>query len=172
MSVNLVTGAISIEAVPVTALQTANHVTLTAPAYPTVSNYARSYVRARAEVHMNCTVTIYAKSTNEFDVNTGLVTSGFAAEIYEGKARVYSIDGGGTLNLGEALISTKTTYCSIPWDTPYVAVDSVVVINDMPGDVENESTTWRVISVDGGGLMRATRRLQIVAWTSSADWEE
>lgn len=172
MSLTLVTGEISVESTPITALQTANHVVVVASPHPTVSGYARRYVRSRAESHMNCTVTIYSNSTNTFDSITGRVTSAYADLLYSGKARVYSIDGGGTTNVGEQMIATKSTYCSIPWDSSYIAVDSVVVINDMPGDPGNESTVWRVMAVDGGGLMRATRRLQVIAWTSGADWED
>lgn len=140
--------------------------------YPTVSARARAYVRARAQAHMNCTVKIYAISDQIFDEDTGMVRSKFGEVLYTGNGRVYSIDGGGSINVGEAVIATKSTYCSIPWDSPYIPVDSVVVIGDLPGDTFNEDSTWRVLAVDGGGLMRATRRLQLSSWTSDAYWTE
>jgi hypothetical protein len=140
--------------------------------YPTISNRARQYVRARSEAHMTCTVTIYASSGISFNETTGTVTSSYSEELYSGKARIYSIEGSGQLIVGDNVIATKTTYCSIPYDSAYIPVDSVVVISDMPIDLENETTVWRVLSTDGGGLMRAVRRMQITAFTNNANWEE
>jgi hypothetical protein len=140
--------------------------------YPTVSDRTRTFVRSHSEAHMNCVVSVYGVAEQIFDEQTGLVRSKLGDVLYSGKGRIYSIDGGGSLNIGEAVIATKSTYCSIPWDSPYIAVDSIVIINEMPGDTFNSDTTWRVLAVDGGGLMRATRRLQLVSLTTDGYWVE
>ena len=141
--------------------------------YPTVSDYARSYVRARAQAHMNCEVVIYSFAPDQvLDENTGLYTAQYGDELYDGVARIYSVDSGGAIAVGEETINTKTTFCSIPWDNQFIAIDTYVEVTSFPGDEQLEDTFWRVVGTDGGGLMRATRRMQITAWTDNRHWQK
>jgi len=138
----------------------------------TVSAWAKSYVRNSAEAQFDCTVRIFISSTPTLNTTTGAYTSVEGATIYTGPARIWSVDGGVLMNLGEGDYATMTTYCSIPWDaTPVPENDNQIVVTDSPGDPNLVGKVFRVMSVDGGGQMRATRRMQVTALTENRSWQ-
>ncbi len=136
----------------------------------TVSSRTKAIVRKQAEAQFSCTVRIWTPAPASFDAASGQYTSNEGAEKYRGAARIWSVQANGVLSVGEGDLAMQATYCSIPWNhTPIPDVDDWVEMlssddTDLPG------RTWRVIGVDGGGLMRATRRLQITGMTENRSW--
>lgn len=139
--------------------------------YPTISNYARAYVRARAEAHMNCTVKITRGQRPAYlDRSTGLVTAATANVIYTGKARLWSLDKNSNVNIMETDLVTQNVYISVPWKVaPHN--DDIVVVTVCPGDADVVGRAFRVIGQDGAALTRATRRLTCVTLGENRSWD-
>lgn len=138
----------------------------------TVSTWAKSYVRGAAEAQFNCTVRIFPNGTPTLNATTGAYSAAEGVETYNGPARIWSADGGVTMNLGEGDYATTTTYCSIPWDaTPVPENDNQIEVMACPGDPNLVGKVFRVMSVDGGGQMRATRRMQVTALAKNRSWQ-
>lgn len=128
----------------------------------TISQRAKNYVRRAAEAQFDCTVKIYRNSAPTFNTTTGEYEP-VNIDVYSGAARIWSVDSGGTMVVGETAFPLRTTYCSIPWDsTPMPVNDDIVEITSSPDDSYLEGRSFLVSSVDGGGQARATRRMQIV----------
>jgi hypothetical protein len=137
----------------------------------TVSTWAKSYVRNVAEHQFTSSVRIHKVGTPVLDTVTGIYTSVEGADVYEGPARIWSVDGSGVLSLGEGDYAMQATYCSIPWDAePVPDVDDQVEVI-ASDDTELIGQRFRVMSVDGGGLTRATRRLSLAGLTENRSWQ-
>lgn len=89
--------------------------------------------------------------------------------IYKGKARIWDVSGG-NISSGDLSLDTSTTNISIPWDAAAPHVDDVVEVLECPVDPELVGKAFQVVSVDGGGQSRATRRLSCIALTGNALW--
>ena len=138
----------------------------------TVSNYARRYVRARAEAQMTCHVRIYRHEDPVFDDETGLMTSSHGTKIYEGDARLWYAQGGNVVELGDADINMMNTYVSIPWDSdPVPHRDDIVMVDSCALDPDLVDRAFRVMNTDGGGLMNATRKMTVSTFAESHTWE-
>lgn len=136
----------------------------------TVSARSKEYVRRAAEAQFDCSILIYRNTTSTFDENTGLYEP-VNEVIYEGAARIWELDDAGTLITGEATYPLRATYCSIPWDhQPVPHNDDTVEVVTMPDDPDLPGRTFRVMAVDGGGHMRATRRLHITGIVENAHY--
>ena len=139
---------------------------------PTVSQRSQQYVRSRVQQHMAATITLYRYGTTEFDEDTGMVEIPTRSSIYEGKARIWQTNEGQAVIAGEADIATLTTNVSIPWESVMPHKDDVVVVKRNPGDVGLVGKAFRVLLVDGGGLIGGARRMQCSALADSAVWAE
>lgn len=127
----------------------------------TVSKRSKAYVRRAAEAQFDCTIQIYRNNGATLDNETGKYNPSNAL-IYEGPARIWELDDAGTLAVGEATYPLRATYASIPWDhEPVPHNDDTLEVISMPDDPDLPGRTFRVVAVDGGGHMRATRRLHI-----------
>jgi len=127
----------------------------------TVSPRAKAYVRRSAEAQFDCQIQIYRNNDSTFNETTGKYEPQNIM-IYEGAARIWELDDAGTMAVGEATYPLRATYCSIPWDhTPVPHNDDTVEVISMPDDPDLPGRTFRIMAVDGGGHMRATRRLHI-----------
>lgn len=140
--------------------------------YPTVSNYARAYVRARAEAHMNSSVRINRGGRGvSLDRTTGLATTNTGSLIYTGKARIWSLDKNGPVSIGDSDLVLQTTQISIPWQTSTIPDnDDVVTVTACPGDPDVVGRSFRIIGTDGAALSRATRRLTCVTLAENRSW--
>ena len=140
--------------------------------YPTISQRAKNFVRHRATAQMSSAVKIYSgvDASSSLNETTGLVTSSLGTLLYTVKARFSSVEGGGVMDIGENVIATKSTYCSIPWDSEYIPRDSIIIVKEFIDDPQNENACWRVLATDGGGLIRAVRRMQVVSFTPTPNW--
>ena len=136
----------------------------------TISNYARSYVRGRAMAHMTSTVLISRHRDGALDTNTGMYTADTGKKIYEGIARIWDSGTGSVINVGEADLVTTVMYCSIPFAAPVPRIDDLLVVTYSPSDEALLNRGFRIIAIDGGGLARATRRLQISALSENRSW--
>jgi hypothetical protein len=93
-------------------------------------------------------------------------------EVYRGKARIWELDQAGFLTVGEASYPLRATYCSIPWDhSPVPHNDDTIEVITAPDDTDLPGRTFRVMAVDGGGQMRATRRLHITGIVENAHFD-
>jgi hypothetical protein len=127
-----------------------------------ISARTKNYVRRAAEAQFDCAVRIYRNSAPTFNQTTGEYEP-VNSDVYTGPARIWSVDSGGTLVVGETAYPLRVTYCSIPWDsTPMPINDDIVEITSSPDDPYLVGRSFLVSSVDGGGQARATRRMQIV----------
>lgn len=143
--------------------------------YPTVSSYAKAYVRTRATAHMKFQISIFPFQGNEtrtIDPVTGRVQNALGALAYAGKARIWTVDSGGLITVGEDVIATQSTNCSVPWNAPHVPLGYIIRVDNMPSDEVIPSIWWRVTSVSSGGLIDATQRFGISAWQPSQAWED
>lgn len=138
----------------------------------TISPRAKAYVRRAAEAQFQCSVRIFETTVPTLDTVTGLYSSVEGTDVYDGPARIWSVEGAGTVTVGEGDIALQSTYCSIPWDaTPVPEVDNQVLVTDCADDPELVGRSFRIMSVDGGGQTRATRRMQITALTENRSWQ-
>lgn len=129
----------------------------------TISKRAKAYVRRAAEAQFDCVIKIYRNDpeATTFNETTGKYEPSNTM-VYEGEARIWELDQAGFLAVGEASYPLRATYCSIPWNhTPVPHNDDTIEIVTMPDDPDLPGRTFRVMAVDGGGHMRATRRLHI-----------
>ena len=140
----------------------------------TVSDYARRYVRERAQDHMAATITLYRHAdTINFDELTGIAEIPLGSTVvYAGKARVWTSNSGGAIVVGEAEIATISTNVSIPLDAPMPKKDDIVVVDTNPHDAVTVGTAYRVMSINGGGLIGSVRQMSCTAFTDSSFWEE
>jgi Family of unknown function (DUF6093) len=137
----------------------------------TISPRAKAYVRRAAEAQFTCTVRIFATTVPTLNTTTGLYTSSEGAEVYSGPARIWSVDGGQVIAVGEGDYAYQSTFCSIPWDTvPVPDVDQQIEVLTSD-DTDLVGRTFRIMSVDGGGQARATRRMQITGMTENRSWQ-
>lgn len=136
----------------------------------TVTNYARRYVRDRAEAHMNCSVTITRHNAGVLDQDTGLYTADTGKVIYRGIARIWDSSTGAIINVGDADLATTVVYCSIPYDSAVPRVDDTLTVTESPGDPALVDRAFRILFIDGGGLARATRKMQISAIAQNRSW--
>lgn len=138
----------------------------------TVSDYAKRYLKDRVQSHMNCTVAITRLKRGAFNEVTGLYTATVGAEVYTGPARIWSSNAGTVFDSGGGELAMVTTYCSIPQDVvPVPDKDDQIEVQGCPGDPDLVGRVFRIIFVDGGGLMTPTRKMQIVSQSENRSWD-
>jgi hypothetical protein len=134
----------------------------------TVSHRSKSYVRRAAEAQFDCQIRITRNTETAFNATTGAYTP-VSTTVYEGAARIWELDDAGQLSIGEATFPLRATYCSIPWDhQPVPHNDDTIEVLVMDDDPDLPGRTFRVMAVDGGGHMRATRRMHITGIVENA----
>lgn len=138
--------------------------------YPTVSNYIRSYVRARAEAHMNCTILITRGTRPAYlDPTTNTVTAHGKSTVYKGKARIWSVAANTPTGIGETDLILNSATISVPWSINPRNDDTIFVMA-CPGDPDLVGRGFRITGNDGGALMRATRNLSVVTVGENRSW--
>lgn len=140
-------------------------------ARPPLTTRTQSFVRARAMANMTGQVRILRMVRPSMDDLTLLVTAAQAQLIYQGKARIRALQGGGMLIVGEEQISTRSTAISIPFDAPVPHVDDVVLVDSYGTDTDLATKAFLIKDVDGGGLIRAVRTLTCSVYEASRWWE-
>lgn len=141
-----------------------------------VSPYARSYVRGHATAHMYYTVQIVRMSQGVFDESTGGITTAAKLVIYDGPARFWTVSGPQVIAVGEDQMAFVQTNMSIPWDSDPVPkrddIATVTTYDPHPGygDAALLGRSFRILDVQLGGQMFATRRMSVLAIEASAAW--
>ena len=135
------------------------------------SSFSRRYVQRRAVAVMIDTITIHRPTKGTFDTNTGLLESDISQKIYEGQARIYTVEGPSVISVGEADLSMRNTYISIPANSsPVPNRDDVIMVLEAVSDDDLQGRSFRVLDVSGGGLVRAVRRMLCVGIEESSAW--
>jgi len=134
------------------------------------------YVRRYARFNMRNTVRIVRPTAPVFDEQTGSLASASTEVIYEGLARIYTVQGPVTYMLGDEPQHYSSTFVSIPVTDelneplPAPRVEDVVVVLDAPSDINLVGRTFQVQDVESGGQWIAVRRLQVVGIQASKVW--
>jgi Family of unknown function (DUF6093) len=135
------------------------------------SSFSRRYVTRRALGAMVDTVTIHRPGDTVFDDQTGFNAATETTKIYQGKARIYSVAGPQVVEVGEADLTFRSTYISIPAEVfPAPHRDDIVIVLEARSDEELQGKAFRVLDVEGGGLVRAVRRMQCTSLEESSSW--
>ena len=143
-----------------------------------VSPYARNYVRRHATGHMYYTVSIVRMLQGVFDEVSGEIASKVNFEVYVGPARIWTVAGPQVLAVGEDQMSFTQTNMSIPWNaTPVPQRDDIATVMTYEphpgyGDPALLDRSFRILDVQLGGQMYATRRMSVLAIQPSAAWGE
>jgi len=137
----------------------------------TVSDYARRYLKDRVQSHMTSKVTINRIQRGALNESTGLYTADSGTLIYSGEARIWTVNTGTVFDTGAGEMALASTYCSIPQDSVVPNKDDQVVVLYCPGDLDLDGRVFRVVYVDGGGLMTPTRRMQIIAQVENRNFD-
>lgn len=135
-----------------------------------VSSRSVKYVRSRVQTLMSCRVSIYEDATKVLNETTGVVETQFIDPWYSGKARIWESNTGATAMMGDAAVTLMQTNISIPFDVGMPKKDQIVVVTHAPQDTDLTGRAFRVIAVDGGGQIGATRRMTVTAYTDSDVW--
>lgn len=127
---------------------------------------ALSIARRYSESNMSSTVRLTRMAAPSPDPD-GTSEATVDEIIYEGKGRLYSIQGPMTMGLGDFPSFYSTTYLSVPLDT--VEMISIPIINDMvellsTPDENVDFRFFRVKGVDAGGLLPIVQRLQLIGY--------
>lgn len=138
----------------------------------TVSERTKQYARKRAQDHMSAMVIVYRPEDPQitFDELTGLSEVPQHEQVYEGKARVWSIDTSGTLILGEADVAQASTNVSIPYDGSVDVRNGDVVYVLAHDSIAYQGKSYTVMAVSYGGFMDATIRMSCTGLTASNSW--
>jgi Family of unknown function (DUF6093) len=135
------------------------------------TRYSRQYIARRALGAMVDRVSINRPGDVALNTSTGMNVAVAGEEVYQGLARIYSVTGPQVLDLGEADITLRMTYISIPSDyLPAPQKDDLITVLEARSDEALQGKVFRILDVDGGGLVRAVRRMQCVTWEESSSW--
>lgn len=132
---------------------------------------ATPMARAYAKGNMIARVRIDRPTSPVFDPVTGELGMGPDETIYEGMARVASVQGPTQYFLGDEPQAYSNTLVSIPIEATKPRVDDVVEVLAHP-DLEIIGRFFRVLDVEAGGHMPVVHRMQVVGIAPSRQWEE
>lgn len=132
-------------------------------------NYARLTVLGWHNVEIQIVRQLHTLSLNE---TTGIIEATFDTGYtgYEGTARFWLANDGVVGEAGEGDYSLVSTYISLAWDAePVPELDDYVIVTTAYDDPTLVDKVFRIKGIDGGGFMRAARRLTVAAVTSNRD---
>jgi hypothetical protein len=114
-------------------------------------NTAQPLARAYVEGNMTVEVEIRRPGKPTFDRDSGQWVSTPGDLVYNGRARMYGVQGGQTFNLGDEQQYYDNTQFSVPLGHPVWVNDDVEVITH--DDVALQGKHYRVTSTNRGGLI-------------------
>ena len=150
---------------------------------PRFSTNSSAYIaRVYAERNMDAQVRIFRPDTPDFMPQTGKLYADEMFEVYEGKARVYTVAGPLTMGVGDEPTYYSSTYVSIPLatDDPFASpvpqeiaqsprVDDIVQVY-RHRDPLMVDRYFRVVDVEAGSQFPSSRRMQCVGIQASKQW--
>lgn len=122
---------------------------------------AQPIVQAYAEGNMTVQVLITRPTPDIFDRDTGRTTKGVPATVYEGPARMYTVSGGASYNLGDEPQDFANSAVSVPLSAPRPRVEDDIEVT-AHADATLVGRHYRVTGVDSGGLIPAVHRCTVV----------
>jgi hypothetical protein len=131
-----------------------------------------AYARQAVLSYHNIEIEVASQLVSALDEATGMITTTFDGSFtgYAGTGRFWLSNDGVVSSVGDGDYSTISTYISIPWDaTPVPDLDEYIVVTSSYEDPTLEGKIYRIVGVDGGGFLRAARRLQVVAVSENRD---
>ena len=134
-----------------------------------------AYARAAAQAFYNIEVSVGRQSRTALDEDTGLISTVFDTEFsgYSGPAKFWMSNDSQVVSVGDGDYSTVSTFISLPWDaSPVPQLDEYVVITSSYEDPSLQDKVYRIVGVDGGGVVRAARRLQVASVSDNRDTRE
>jgi hypothetical protein len=132
-------------------------------------NYARKTVLGFHNIELKIVRMNNLPTLNE---TTGLIQVSYDTSYhgFEGTGRFWLSNDGLVTNVAEGDYSTVSTYISIEWDAePVPELDDYVQITSAYDDPQLAGKMFRIVGVDGGGFMRAARRMRVTAVTENRD---
>lgn len=137
-----------------------------------VTPFTRRYARRRVESRMTAEVLVRRSSTQGLDESSLLVTQGDGAQVYGGKAAIWTASAGGQLSLGDASpVRTLSTFISLPTVSAPLRLDDVVEVVSAPADAGLVGRTGTVVEVIGGKRIGASRQARITGLFESDSWD-
>jgi len=149
---------------------------------PRYSTAAGAYIaRVYAERNMDSMVRIWRPDTPDFRAFDGKLRADEMFQVYEGKARVYNVQGPLTMGIGDEPTYYSSTFVSIPLAIidPYSSpvhevaesprVDDIVQI-EKHRDPLMVDRYFRVMDVEAGSQFPAVRRMQCTGIQASKQW--
>ena len=121
---------------------------------------------------MEDTVRIYRNAPSALNPDTGIIESGQGYVVYEGAARIYSIEGQSPITLGDGDIQFSNTNCSIPITAESPRIDDTVEVLTHKTDSSFVGKSFRVTSASGGGYLFAYKRLGLMGISENRNWTE
>lgn len=132
-------------------------------AYP-ISRRAIDYVRKNATAIMQYDCKIERVAHGGHDEDTLVYTPGSRTTIYEGKCRIWEVQGTQVSIAADVDVTTQQTNLSIPWDVEVVPQrNDEVLITASPTDPALVNKRFQIQSSAKAGEMRATRRFVVVS---------
>jgi hypothetical protein len=127
-----------------------------------ISKRARSYIQAHAESNMTYECVIQRVNSGAFDEDSSVYTAGTSAELYAGPCRIWEVSGSSAFDVANEQIVLQQTKLSIPWDEGLgIRRDDEVKIVASAYDPALVGKRFRIMDVDKGGDLRATRRFTV-----------
>lgn len=127
-----------------------------------ISNRARAYIRSRAEVNMTYECKIERVGAATFDETDSIYVAGENIELYEGPCRIWRVSGSSAIPINSEEIILQQTKLSIPWNEGVgIRRDDEVKIIAATYDEALVGKRFRIMDVDKGGDLRATRQFTI-----------
>jgi hypothetical protein len=94
------------------------------------------------------------------------------ALVYSGPARIWSVNASGNTNLGDAgSHPLRSTQVDLPETATRIQVDDVVKVVACPYDADLVGRSAVVTGVDGGGILRGSRRLNVTSLYEDKHWD-
>lgn len=129
-------------------------------------------MRKRTQDHMGAKVSVYRSGTTTFNSTTGMIDTPARTAYYQGKARIWTVNTGQAVIAGEADITLANTNISIPWGSASPQKDDLIIVESNPPDPTLVGKAFRVMAIDGGGLIGGSIRMTCATFTDSAVWSE
>lgn len=137
--------------------------------------------RAYAERNMIDRVLVWRPAEPVLIDQDGRLASQVLFYVYEGKARVWSVQGPLTMGVGDEPTYYSQTFCSIPLALPdpfssptseiaeSPRVDDIVQV-EQHRDPLMVDRYFRVVDVEAGGFLPPCRKMQLVGIQASKQW--
>lgn len=142
---------------------------------PVKSTLVELYARRFVESNMTAFVEITRPGEPDFVSSSGELEADSGPVVYEGKARVYTVSGPVTLELGDDPQYFSSAVVSVPLVDDF-GVNVLPQVNDLVEIQEHPDPLmlgrrFRVMDVEAGGQFAVLRRMQVVGIQRGRTWE-